>query len=230
MDVVFKIEKWTSWDAVCVNGIYEPPKLPEIAAMQRRRFSFLSKMAMRVVLDLLPEPKTIRSVFSSRHGELHRTLELLLELNQQSALSPTKFSQSVYNTASGLYSISQQNAAPSTVVTSGRNSLAMAFVEAYGQSVRYQEPVLLVYVDEPLPKIYKRYADELQGMTAFACILEASKTGWNIQFKSDDNANKNPARNLLSQLLPALSSSVPHFSCQMDAQKWIWRQVDESEN
>ncbi|WP_411992587.1 beta-ketoacyl synthase chain length factor [Agarivorans sp. DSG3-1] len=227
MDAVFKIEKWTSWNSIAVDGVYKAPTLPEIAPMQRRRFSLLSKMALRVILDVLPETKDIRSVFSSRHGELHRTLDLLVELSKRSPLSPTKFSQSVYNTSSGLYSISQKNIAPSTVVTSGRNSLAMAFVEAYSQSACYQEPVLLVYVDEPLPERYQRFADEQEDVVAFACIITASKFGWATRLESQRCQQPTPPENLVSQLINGLSSPTKSFECYVDTQKWVWEVKNE---
>jgi hypothetical protein len=222
MDAVFNIENWTSWNSTIIDGVVTAPQLPEIPPMQRRRFSFLSKMALRVILDILPEPQAIRSVFSSRHGELHRTLDLLLELNQSSPLSPTKFSQSVYNTSSGLYSINQKNTAPSTVVTSGRNSLAMAFIEAISQSICYQEKVLLVYVDEPLPEIYKAYADEQEELVAFACILSAADSGWITQLIEDDSTSSKLPSHLASQLISALSKSEEHFELVLEAKKWIW--------
>ncbi|WP_221074804.1 beta-ketoacyl synthase chain length factor [Agarivorans aestuarii] len=227
MDAVFKIENWTSWNSTINDGVAATPQLPEIPPMQRRRFSFLSKMALRVILDILPNPRAIRSVFSSRHGELHRTLDLLLELTQGSPLSPAKFSQSVYNTSSGLYSINQKNTAPSTVVTSGRNSLAMAFVEAISQSICYQEKVLLVYVDEPLPEIYKAYADEQEELAAFACILSAAEFGWHAKLIADDNSSLKSPRHLASQLIAALSKSEDYFELELEAQKWIWDLKDE---
>jgi len=225
MEAIFKIDKWTSW--VAGNEATDAPQLPEVPAMQRRRYSLLSKMALRVALDLLPEQGLIRSVFASRHGELHRTVDLLLNINDSSALSPTKFSQSVYNTASGLYSIKQNNLAPSTVVTSAKDTLAMAFVEAYSQSLVHQQTVLLVYVDQPLPELHQPYADEPEETLAFACLLTAAKQGWATRFEAKQQTSL-PATHVASQLISALSEPCERFTCDLGEQNWLWRVANES--
>lgn len=224
MEAIFKIDKWTSWVA---KSATDAPQLPEVSPMQRRRYSLLSKMALRVALDLLPEPGQIRSVFASRHGELHRTVDLLADINELSPLSPTKFSQSVYNTASGLYSIKQNNTAPSTVVTSAKDTLAMAFVEAYSQSVVHQQTVLLVYVDQPLPELYQSYADEPEETLAFACLLTAAEQGWSMHFESKQAASK-ASKHIANQLISALDNPCEQFVCDMGTQNWIWRGTNES--
>ncbi len=227
MEAIFKIENWTSW--LAKEDAADAPQLPEIPPMQRRRYSLLSKMALRVVLDLLPEGQGMfRSVFASRHGELHRTVDLLLDLVDSSPLSPTKFSQSVYNTASGLYSISQGNTAPSTVVTSAQDTLAMAFAEAYSQSAFYQQTVLLVYVDQPLPEIYRSYADEPEETVAFACLVKAADAGWGVCFEPSESELNSASCHLANQLITALSSSSRQFTCSMGTQNWVWRRIDEA--
>jgi hypothetical protein len=81
---------------------------------------------------------------------------------------------SVHNTGSGLYSIASGNTAPSTAIAAGRDSLAMALIEAAGQ-LQYATEVLVVFADEPLPENYAAFADE--NTAAFGLALRLAKAG-----------------------------------------------------
>ena len=65
-------EDWASWArAPRVPALDGWPELKFIPAMQRRRFSRLSKLALQVAFDATP-PELLAdtcSVFASRHGE-----------------------------------------------------------------------------------------------------------------------------------------------------------------
>jgi hypothetical protein len=81
---------------------------------------------------------------------------------------------SVHNTGSGLYSIASGNTAPSTAIAAGRDSLAMAMIEAAGQ-LQYARELLVVFADEPLPENYAAFADE--NTAAFGLALRLAKAG-----------------------------------------------------
>jgi len=94
---------------------------------------------------------TIPSVWATAHGE-HSAAIALLGMMQRGLgkLSPTKFHNSVHNTASGYASISAGNCAPSTTVTGGAELVASAFVEAICMVEEFDREIVMVLADEPL--------------------------------------------------------------------------------
>jgi hypothetical protein len=165
----FSVLRWSAWapglDSVSLwqqwarAGRCQPaggdgaatPRVDFLPPMLRRRLSTLSRAALWAAYDCAAGEHHWRSVFASPHGEIHRTVELLGSLADGEPLSPNGFSLSVHNTASGLYAIASGNRAPSTAVAAGRDTLAMALVDAAGWLARGEERVLLVFGDEPLP-------------------------------------------------------------------------------
>ncbi len=154
--------QWRDWaaGALAVGDPAQVPALAFIPALQRRRFSRLSRLQLQVAYDCAAGNHGLRTIFCSRHGEIHRTHGLLAELAQGEPLSPMAFSLSVHNTGSGLYSIASGNTAPSTALAAGRDTLTMALLEAAGQLHAVDEEVMVVFADEPLPDDYAPFADE----------------------------------------------------------------------
>ncbi len=76
--------------------------------------SEVSKLAVQVAMDITVEENIDYIIFTSQHGELKTTLELLVSCAKGEPLSPTAFSQSVHNTASGLFTITTKRETPST--------------------------------------------------------------------------------------------------------------------
>ena len=118
-------ESWQHWhkNPASSSDNKASPALAHVPAMQRRRFSRLTKMMLTAAYDCQPA-KDCRSIFASRHGELTRTLGLLQDIVSKEALSPLAFSQSVHNTASGIYGIVSGNTAASTSIAAGEETLS----------------------------------------------------------------------------------------------------------
>lgn len=156
-DAVDKSAETSDSPDICLTS----PALSHIPAMQRRRFSRLTKMMLEVAnqCDVAPN---CRSIFASRHGELHRTVGLLEDITAQQALSPLGFSQSVHNTASGIFGITAGNTAPSTSVAAGTETLSQAIIEAFAQLHQSAEPILLVFGDDPVPPVYDEFTNEVE--------------------------------------------------------------------
>ncbi|GIU51856.1 MULTISPECIES: beta-ketoacyl synthase chain length factor [Shewanella] len=165
-------ESWRQWDpsATSSSDNKTSPALAHVPAMQRRRFSRLTKMMLTAAHDCQPA-NDCRSVFASRHGELTRTLGLLKDIVAKEALSPLAFSQSVHNTASGIYGIVSGNTAPSTSIAAGEETLSQAFIEAYAQLAENPAPVLLVFGDDPVPPVYNQYTQEFELPLALGLYL-----------------------------------------------------------
>ncbi|MCL1075751.1 beta-ketoacyl synthase chain length factor [Shewanella dokdonensis] len=146
------------------------PSLTQIPSMQKRRFSRLTKMMLEAAFQAAA-PQHCRSVFASRHGELHRTVVLLEDILSKQPLSPTGFSQSVHNTASGVFGIVTQNQAASTSIAAGSHTLAQALLESWGQLAEDPSPILLVFGDDPVPPVYDKFTDEPEYPLALALVL-----------------------------------------------------------
>ncbi|BDY04377.1 beta-ketoacyl synthase chain length factor [Ferrimonas sp. YFM] len=131
----------------------DAPVVSVVPAMQRRRLTRLSKMALHVA-SFLDESHDLPSVFASQHGEVAHTMTMLNGIFAGEAPSPTKFSQSVHNSASGAYGIHFSNQAPSTSIAAGRDTLFSALVEARAM-LEPGRDVLVIYVDVPLPERFR---------------------------------------------------------------------------
>ncbi|MDT3273678.1 beta-ketoacyl synthase chain length factor [Shewanella sp. SP2S2-4] len=181
MQLTFSILSWgawspqyqhpQSWQTWCKNSAElnlgtsqsdsTAPALKHLPAMQRRRFSRLTKMMLEVSFQC-DMPTNCRSIFASRHGELQRTIGLLEDIIAKQPLSPLGFSQSVHNTASGIFGIVAANTAPSTSVAAGTETLSQAMVEAFAQLHQSPEPLLLVFGDDPVPPVYDEFTQEFE--------------------------------------------------------------------
>ncbi|WP_076415220.1 beta-ketoacyl synthase chain length factor [Shewanella sp. UCD-KL12] len=166
-------EEWQHWEPSKLSlksDLPQAPKLMQVPSMKRRRYSALTKMQLEAAFQA-DAPASCRTIFASRHGELHRTLGLLNNLVEQEPLSPTAFSQSVHNTASGIYSILKDNRSASTSIAAGEESLLQAMIEAYGQLHEDPSPLMLVFADQAVPEVYDQYVDETELPLAMALVL-----------------------------------------------------------
>ncbi|MGF1759100.1 beta-ketoacyl synthase chain length factor [Photobacterium sagamiensis] len=154
---------WATW--ADNHQIWPETRVPVpsnlIPAMMRRRMSSLSKLAMQTAISLTqqtPDQDIDYIVFSSRHGELTRTVKLLQDILNGEDASPTAFSQSVHNTAAGLFTIATRKAIPVASIGAGENTLHSALIEAAAYLAEYpNHNVLVVDFDEPLPIPYQQF-------------------------------------------------------------------------
>ncbi|MCE9680342.1 beta-ketoacyl synthase chain length factor [Shewanella sp. AS1] len=187
------------------------PKLPQVPTMQRRRYSKLTKMLLDVAFQC-EAPANCRTIFASRHGELNRTVDLLQEIIQNQPISPIGFSQSVHNTASGIFSILTDNRAPSTSIAAAQITLEQALIEAYGQLCEDNSSLLLVYGDEPVADIYKAYTHEPELPIALALQLSldnpeaAGAMGLTIDTQPEASEQENTPQIGYGELLHAIAS------------------------
>ena len=119
--------------------------------MLRRRAGFLGKMALEVAYQCLGQRIDVPTVFSSRHGEASRSVDLLLDLAKGVPLSPTSFGLSVHNATGGLFSIARTDHANSIALAAGQSTVEHAVIEACGLLAEGEPAVLLVAYDCPLP-------------------------------------------------------------------------------
>jgi len=96
------------------------------------------------------DPAALPSVFASTHGDLGITDYICATLaSDASALSPTRFHNSVHNAAAGYWTIGAGSHAPATAISSRDASFAQGLVEAMSQLWAGAPRVLLVAYDAP---------------------------------------------------------------------------------
>ncbi|WP_028864479.1 beta-ketoacyl synthase chain length factor [Psychromonas aquimarina] len=142
---------------LCLGVLNETP-VNLIPAMMRRRMSSLSKLAVQTAIQLSQHNHIDYIVFASRHGELTRTVKLIEDILAGNDASPIMFSQSVHNTAAGLFTISTKQAVPVCSLAGGENTLHSALIEAGCYLQEHPDHnVLVVNFDEPLPEPYQAF-------------------------------------------------------------------------
>lgn len=145
----------------------------------RRRCSPFSKVTLAVANAAAaahPRRSSLATVFASAHGESGITASLLREIAESLPVSPMGFSLSVHNAASGLYSISTDNKAPSTALGAGENTFLMGLCEALLLTRDAASPeVLYVCSDDPIPDVFLPKGAARGSPHAIALLLSATE-------------------------------------------------------
>jgi hypothetical protein len=155
---------------------------PELLAPnERRRAPDTVALALQVALDACAEagedPAKLSSVFTSTHGDLAITDYMCQTLvDDPSAISPTRFHNSVHNAAAGYWTIGTGCMAPATAISGYQASFAEGLLEVIGQLVDGTDPVLLVAYDAqstgPLAEI-----SHSEGLLGAALVLARTEDG-----------------------------------------------------
>lgn len=186
-------EDWQLWsnDKLTYQLEDDLPQLKQIPAMQKRRLSRFAKLSFHCVLESLGENITnIPCVFSSRHGDLHKTAKLIEDVANKNDLSPTNFGLSVHNAVAGLYSIFSNNKHPMTAISAGEDSFLIALVDAYAKlEANKLDRILVVYTDEVVPEKYKQYVSAKEQTISIALILtkQSELSEVEVIFKKQQN-------------------------------------------
>jgi hypothetical protein len=133
------------------------------------------RSALRVAFDCVGARGQTRAVFCSRHGEVHRSVELLEQLSRSEPLSPTSFALSVHNAAAALYSLTRGDTSPSAALSAGPDSFPQGMVEAAAQLACGAEEVLVVGYDDVLPAPFRAWTEPTDAACALALRLRADE-------------------------------------------------------
>ena len=147
-----------------------------LARQHRRRLSLTTQLALTAYHRCNPQAESVPTVFASRYGEYARTFGILSDIAAGEPTSPAAFSVSVHNTPSGIVGIATSNQAPSSTVAANSTTVEAGFLEAALQHAgQSSEDLIFIFVDEPLPDLYRTY----QGPTdcAFAVGLRLTSSG-----------------------------------------------------
>lgn len=141
--------------------------------MTRRRIDPVGRAALQAAFQAQGPQSTGPVVFTSRWGEITRSVSLLRELTQGQPLSPTAFSLSVHNAHSAVYSIARGDTHNYTALSAGATSAAAGVCEALGLLAEGASQVLVVSVEAPLPDPYQGFETTALPLRAWAALLEA---------------------------------------------------------
>jgi hypothetical protein len=218
-------EAWHAW-AKDVFRIAEKrePAVAAMPAMLRRRAGFHAKMALEVAYACLGERRDVATVFCSRHGEVHRSVDMLSDLARGELLSPTAFGLSVHNAAAGLFSIARADKANSSALSAGQSGVEHGVIEACGLLADGEPEVLLVVSDCPLPSVYADFQDEDEQPYAWAWLLkspgdEPITLAWSAA-ESDSSSGALPAG--LEVLRFHLRKDEKSLTRTCGARRWQW--------
>lgn len=146
--------------AACLSG--EPldpavvqPRAACLSPTLRRRASLLTRAGVEAMCEAAQmggaDLATIPTIWASAYGEIDNTIALLGMMRGEGMPSPTRFHNSVHNTASGTASIALGNTAYSTSIAAGAKTALMGFVEASAWLALQGGELLLICLDEPPP-------------------------------------------------------------------------------
>lgn len=139
--------------ALSLDCEYADMQTTLLPARLRRRTSIATKMAFsaaeRACANAGIEPCELPVVFTSSLGEAAVTDQLCRNIASQNfPLSPTKFHNSVHNTASGYWSIAVKSTHPAMAMGGYQDSFALALLETWSQLHTVEKKVLLVCYEE----------------------------------------------------------------------------------
>lgn len=214
MAITFNIIDWKAWVPLQDNT---QPDVSVIPAMLRRRLSPLARMAMSVIIPLAEKHGAMPLVYVSRHGDLHRTLELLKDITKGELLSPTAFSLSVHNATAGLFSIHSGTTKNITAISCGTEELVPALLEAVGQCTAEDPKVLCVFCDEPPPTIYQEQAAHPDSPYAVAMIVGQGED-WQALSSPSENAAKPPFTSQSLAFVSLLENETTQLTAQLTTQ------------
>ena len=219
-------EAWLGWANAnyVISGDVAAP-VQAMPPMLRRRAGFLGKMALEVAYECLGQRVDVPIVFSSRHGEASRSVDLLLDLAKGMPLSPTSFGLSVHNATGGLFSIARSDHASTIALAGGKSTIENAVIEACGLLAEGDSAVLLVAYDCPLPIPYSAFQDCDEQPFAWAWLMrppadEVVSLTW-----SDALQHSAPSFARLPAGLEVLRFYLrkdPALERICDTRRWLW--------
>jgi hypothetical protein len=156
---------WRAWvDAAGATEVAQPAAAGigvTLPMMLRRRATPLGQKVIESALALESAVRDGRYVFASRHGEMSRTIRILSDMAAGDPPSPAEFSMCVHHGLAGLLSIHAGNRKGHTALAAGADSFGYGLLEAAAcLAENPDEPVLLIYGDEPLPEPYDPFRDQ----------------------------------------------------------------------
>jgi hypothetical protein len=220
--------QWLAWakQATLPYGD-EQPALAVMPAMMRRRMSRLGRVALQTSWDCSTAGLDMPMVFTSRYGDVDRSLALLDDLAADGVVSPNGFSLSVHNAIAAMYSMARVDRSNVICVAGGRASAASGLVEAAGLLADGASEVMVVCYDEALPAAYAAFRDEPPCVWAWAWRVARPEAGeaWMSLSLGPAGADDDAAKPI-----PTSLDVLRHFLVgeallvqTVDGRRWAWQ-------
>lgn len=179
-----------------------PPPAKLLHSRLRRRTSTLTRAAVTALESATDQGgaslDSVRFVLVSSFGEIATTVDLLEQLAEPGGLvSPTKFHNSVHNTATGYMSIASGNHREATAIAGGPHNLDIGLLEALAGLAEAGGDVVLIFAEELLPAPFERSEAD----PTFAVALHLSS-------EAADHAQPEQSRSLGIELVMSNGDSL----------------------
>ncbi|NVN09753.1 beta-ketoacyl synthase chain length factor [Nguyenibacter vanlangensis] len=143
-------------EAPWVAAPVQPPPPASLPANERRRAGAVTRLALALAEDACTQaglaPAEVRGVFASSNGDGAVLDDILRALTTPGGdVSPTRFHNSVHNTAAGYWTIGHASLAPAVALGCFDWSFGQGLLKAAAECVVEDAPVLLVAYDLPIP-------------------------------------------------------------------------------
>lgn len=217
---ILTVDEWLGWAAAptlptgpeALKRNFVPPAIS-------RRASRVSQYALESALELIGEDIPNYGVFASRHGEIGHTVELLQSIANNESLSPIAFSQSVHNTAAGLFTIIKKSHMKTTSICAGTYTFDMALLEASTYlKVNPSHKVLLVCFDQSLPDYYQKELTEHSVDYSVALLLSLDEGREGSLKRNHPELSSWPRA--LAFLQTFLTSDNPKLAYSINENRW----------
>lgn len=228
--------EWQEWAAgMRAIGSSGEPTLQQMQPLLRRHAGRLGRFACSVAYDALGDLREVPVVFSSRYGEVSRSVELLSALAAGDELSPSTFGLSVHNAIPGLFSMARKETANSISLAAGDDSAEFGLIEACSLLDDGAEQVLLVVADVPLPAIYEAFADTSAEAFGWAALISrptesSMRLQWSEAPSIENRAANEMPRQAALDALAVLIGDRQEVTRTSGTRQWRWtRQNSASE-
>jgi hypothetical protein len=151
---------------------------PKEFALFKRRQSQISRMTIHVLHAIMPVGENVKTVFVSFRGEITQQFKINKMLIEEGDISPSAFSQSVFNTPPALAAIALGLEAGYSSVYPGNSRFETGFQAAAASLLSANSgELVLVYADELCPAEYGDLCPQPNRPLAFAALLSIHKPG-----------------------------------------------------
>lgn len=217
-------DDWQAWASgtLSVPADGQAPDVSFLPAMQRRRLSYLARMAFTVGWPLAEGQAPMPLVYVSRHGETPRTFSILSELAEGQPLSPTQFSLSVHNAVIGLWSIMRAETTEMTALAASGDGFEQGLLEAAALLREGAPAVLLIVAEEQPPQIYRPWVHDVPFAYAVGLRITAGQQ-WRLSPQpAEPNALPAPLPHALNWLKASLAGTQS-FVHTWKRRAWNWQ-------
>lgn len=223
-----KRDDWQKWaqHPIVVDASLPVDKCAHVPMMMARRLLMGSRLAVDCGMAILARHSVDAVIFTSRHGELERNLNILTALANQQSLSPTDFAMSVHNAAVGSLTIAAKEPLVSTSISAGIDSFQQGLFEECALRAAGYKNILLVDFDGAIPLFYHPHLPEHTPNFPYSvALLLGDSTDGSKNYCCQSSVKQHDSVVQLPQslmFLHALLANKSIYSIPGEQHDWLW--------